>query len=228
MSLPEPYERIVSRTARIAGAAGVPGSVIPAIDVTAMFFLWVNMTREIAKISGHPINKRYAMKLIYSISAGSFLYYGGSRVMTSLLHLIPGAGTVTAVGTNATLNYVYTRILGSKLALQFNRPEVDLKSVALMAASIGSAVFGASVADGLLHTTSGLDAVDSVDLIHGISAHADAGVGLSDHVASIGSAHGEPLFGFTSPGVSYKSTADMVAGRGWSGGIPVDSLGYKR
>jgi uncharacterized protein (DUF697 family) len=215
------------------------------------------MVVDIAKTSGHPVNRFFAAKLVYSLSASSLLYYTGSRIFTSALHLIPGAGTITAAGTNAALNYAYTRNLGSRLVAQFERPDLELKSVALMAASIGSIFLGASVVDDLLHAPTALDAASSVDLAHigaGIDMSAgsdllhahtflDAGnsidlaqlgdnlgatVDASAHHLSLAAHHDRSLFGYSAPGVHYNGPSDMIAGRGVKDGIAVTSLGYPR
>jgi uncharacterized protein (DUF697 family) len=255
VALPDKYEVIVSRAAIRAGAAGIPGSAFPPLDIGAMLWLWTQMIVDIAKASGHPVNRYFAAKLVYSLSASSLLYYTGSRIFTSALHIIPGAGTITAAGTNAALNYAYTRNLGARLVAQFERPDLDLKSVARMAASIGSIFVGASVADDLIHTHTALDAATSVDLAHGISSNLDLGIDMSaganllhdpvfvDAGSSIDLTHGlgvsagvdtvahhdAPLFGYTAPGVHYNSTSDMIAGRGYNKvGEAVTSLGYRR
>lgn len=228
MSLPEKYGPIVSRAARRAGAAGIPGSVFGPLDITAMGAIWTKMTVDIAKESGHPVNWFFASKFIYSIAAGSALYLGGSKIMTSLIHLIPGAGTVTAAGTNAALNYAYTRMLGGRLVAQFDRSDFDLKSVALAAAGIGSAIFSLSAADEFFHAHAALDTVGGADLIHGVAANVDVGTDLTGHAAPLVSVPGDPHFGYTAPGVHYKSTSDMIADRGWKGPAPADHLGYSR
>jgi uncharacterized protein (DUF697 family) len=141
MPLPSKYTGIVNGAALAAGAIGVPGSVCPPLDMAATSAIWIKMTRDIAKASGHAVDGMFATKLIYSICAGSALYVCGSKVFNAILHLIPGAGTVTAAGANATLNYVYTNRLGAKLVAQFDRPTLNKVSLMIMATKIATAVF---------------------------------------------------------------------------------------
>jgi len=74
MAIHEKYADTVSKAARWAAGIGVPGSIFPPLDMAGMSIVWIKMTREIAKISGHKVNWFFAVKLIYSIMAGSLLY----------------------------------------------------------------------------------------------------------------------------------------------------------
>lgn len=141
MSLPAKYDSIVKSAARVAGGIGVPGSMFPPLDITAMSLVWIKMTREIAQVSGHHVGWVFAFKLIYATLSGSVLYVGGSKLINSLLHAIPGAGTVTAAGANAIFNYVYTERLGTMLAVQFDRSELDKASLLAMARALAIGVF---------------------------------------------------------------------------------------
>jgi len=79
MAIPEKYRDIVSRSSKWAAGIGVPGALFPPLDIAAMTIVWTKMTRDIAKRANHPINWFLAAKLIYSITAGSLLYIGGSE-----------------------------------------------------------------------------------------------------------------------------------------------------
>ena len=89
---PTRYHSIVKKAALAAGALGVPGAFSFGLDISGMSGIWIAMTLAIAKESGHEIDQAFAAKFIAAVTAGVAGYVGGSKVATTLLHLIPGAG----------------------------------------------------------------------------------------------------------------------------------------
>ena len=147
MNKKEQLKKTIDKSANWAAGIGVPGSIFPPLDITAMGIVWIKMIISIAKISGHKVNWFFATKLVYSILAGSVLYIGGSKLINALLHAIPGAGNVTAAGANAIFNYVYTNRLGNLLVLQFSDPKFSKSSLMSMAKTIALGVFADISAD---------------------------------------------------------------------------------
>ena len=201
MAIAPKYADIVTNAARWAGGIGVPGSVFPPLDIAAMSFIWIKMTRDISQRSGHKVNWYFASKLIYAISAGSLLYIGGSKLINALLHAIPGVGTVTAAGANAIFNYVYTNRLGNMLIAQFEKPTFDKESLFSMATNIATAVFVDVTADEVAEATSGLgdslETTSSADV--SLSDTSDAMAAPASEVPIVTDStpfthHGQPLF----------------------------------
>ena len=123
-AIKEPYRPIVGAAAKAAGAVGVPGAFSGGFDLVAVSGIWTGMTMAIAHESRHRIDKNYAMKIVAAIGAGGAAYYGGSKLFTSALHfVVPGAGSLAAVGINGVLNYWYTFRVGKGLSGLFDRPD---------------------------------------------------------------------------------------------------------
>lgn len=130
------YQSIVKNSAMAAGALGVPGAFSFGLDVTGMSGIWIAMTLAIAGESGHDVDRAFATKLVAAVTAGVAGYVGGSKVATTLLHLIPGAGSVAAMGVNSALDFLYTWRLGSALANLFDKPEFVPGDIGTMAWNI--------------------------------------------------------------------------------------------
>jgi uncharacterized protein (DUF697 family) len=130
------YHPIVKKSAVAAGALGVPGAFSFGLDVTGLSGIWITMTLAIAKESGHEIDRAFATKLIAAVTAGVAGYVGGSKVATTLLHLIPGAGSLAAVGVNSALDFLYTWRLGCSLSNLFDRSDFMPSDVRRMAMDI--------------------------------------------------------------------------------------------
>lgn len=90
-----------------------------------MTIIWGLMIREIAAVSGHRIDSNYAKKIAYGVGAGVAAYVGGSKLAMKLLHLVPGFGTLAAIGVNSSLNFLFTYKLGSALAKLFDKGAFD-------------------------------------------------------------------------------------------------------
>ena len=133
-SPPVQYHPIIKTAAAAAGALGVPGAFSFGLDIAGMSGIWITMTLAIASESRHEIDRAYATKLIAAVTAGVAGYVGGSKVATTLLHLIPGAGTAAAIGVNSALDFLYTWRLGCTLAKLFDKPDfvaTDARRLAL-------------------------------------------------------------------------------------------------
>ncbi len=94
------------------------------------------MLVSIANRSGHDIDGAFAAKFISTVGAGAIAYYGGCKAATWLFHLIPGAGTLTAMGISSALNALFTYKFGAAVSNQFDRADFDLNDAAVAAASI--------------------------------------------------------------------------------------------
>ncbi len=125
MAIPQNYRSTVNAAAKAAGGLGVPGAFSFGLDVTGMITIWSLMIREIAIISGHRVDASFAKKIAYGVGAGIAAYIGGSKIAMKLLHLIPGLGSLAAIGVNSGLNFLFTYKLGSALSKMFDKGAFD-------------------------------------------------------------------------------------------------------
>ena len=140
MAVKQKYRGIVRTATMSAGAIGVPGAFSFGADVAAMSTIWVSMIIAISEKSGHKVNGAYAAKLASCVLAGVGAYVGGSKIAMKLLHLIPVAGTLSAIGVNSLLNGLYTYKLGHAISNLFDKGRLDLSDGAVAAATILSLV----------------------------------------------------------------------------------------
>jgi hypothetical protein len=135
------YEEAIYPAAYGAAALGVPGSFIPVLDVGGMTTIWGTMIVSIAAKSNRQLDSDAALKFVTAILAGAGAYLGGTKVLTTVLHFFPGAGTIASVGLNCLLNFLYTFRLGRFVALQMEKPGFGTEDWAAMVPEITSMVF---------------------------------------------------------------------------------------
>lgn len=121
--------RDIVRTAAIAAAGvGVPGALVPGLDAPAVASVWIAMATAIAANSGHSLNRNLAVKLVAATIKGSFLYWAGSKALTTLL-AFSGVGMPIAVPLNAAFNYIYTANLGEYLSEALTSSNLDAEQL---------------------------------------------------------------------------------------------------
>lgn len=105
-----PYEyRDYTALALIASAGFGPiGSISTAADVASIGGVWGTLTYKMVKESGVYMDKEAAKKLSVSVLTGVLGYYGGCKMATRLFHMIPGAGTLMAMGVSSLANILFT------------------------------------------------------------------------------------------------------------------------
>ncbi|MEM7370674.1 MAG: DUF697 domain-containing protein [Bacteroidota bacterium] len=136
MAVPKKYRQIVRTGTVAAGGIGVPGAFSFGADIAAMSTTWIAMILSIADKSGHRMNNVYASKLCASVLSGVGAYVGGSKIAMKLLHLIPAAGTLAAIGVNSLLNALFTYKMGHALSRLFDKGDFDEGDIADMAATL--------------------------------------------------------------------------------------------
>jgi uncharacterized protein (DUF697 family) len=132
MPVPDRYRPIVKAASLSAGAIGVPGAFSFGLDVTVMSGIWTTMVLAIASESEHDIDKAFATKLVSGVLAGVAGYVGGSKIAMKLLHVIPGAGTLSAIGVNSFLNFFFTWRIGKALSTLFERGDFSMEDAGEM------------------------------------------------------------------------------------------------
>ncbi len=135
------HEKAIYTAAYAAGAAGIPGAFIPTLDITVVGGAWATMTVSIANKSGRKLDKDTAFKLCSTILAGGAAYIGGTKILTYLFHMIPGLGTMGAVGINSLLNFLYTFRMGRFIAMQMEKADFNTEDFASMIPEITAMVF---------------------------------------------------------------------------------------
>jgi len=129
MAVKKQYRPIVGAASKAAGIIGVPGAFSFGLDVTVMSGIWAAMIISICAKSNHKVDKTFALKIATGVLSGVAAYVGGSKIAMKLLHLIPGAGSIAAIGVNSTLNYLFTYKLGHAFSNLFDRGEFDDEDV---------------------------------------------------------------------------------------------------
>jgi uncharacterized protein (DUF697 family) len=125
MAIEPKYKKIIIDSARTAAAAAGPGTFIPVLDTGVVAGVWANMLIKIAKISGHDLDFKFAIKMATVVATGVSGYVAGSKLFTYGLLLIPGVGWLTAMGINGMLNYIFTFKLGKVAKNMFEKPGFD-------------------------------------------------------------------------------------------------------
>lgn len=108
MSVPKKFRSIVGGASKVAGAVGVPGAFAFGADVPVLIKIWVTGAILIANKAGHAASKKEITALATTASSGVATFITGSKLATKLFHLVPGPGTVTAIGVNSSLNAIFT------------------------------------------------------------------------------------------------------------------------
>ena len=135
------HEKAIYTASYAAGAAGLPGAFIPTLDVVAVGGTWATMLCVIAKDANRHFDRDTALKFTTGVVTAGAGYIAGSKLLTFALHLIPGAGTASAVGINCLLNFLYTMRLGRFAALQMEKPDFDTGDFANIIPEMAAIVF---------------------------------------------------------------------------------------
>jgi hypothetical protein len=136
MAVKAQYREIVRNGTLTAGAAGLPGAFSFGLDVSVMSGIWIAMMIAISSESAHRTDKIFATKLVSGVLAGVAAYVGGSKIAVGLLHLIPGAGSLAAMGVNSGMNALYTYKFGHAMSNLFDKGNFDEGDVTAAIAAV--------------------------------------------------------------------------------------------
>lgn len=134
-------KEIIDQHVMMATGAAVPGTFIPASDLPVLLGIWAAMITRLGADYGYSFTEEHILKQLTAATAGVGFYFGGGKLFGSLLHLIPGVGTVTYLVMNATLNAIFTNRLGKLSSELFNQPGLDLNVLGKALEGIVSASF---------------------------------------------------------------------------------------
>jgi len=136
MAIAKKYRVIVRNGVASATAAGPLGAVTGPFDAAAIGSIWTTMLVAIGDRSGHSIDGTFVTKFISTVGSGAVAYYGGCKAATWLFHLIPGAGTLAAMGVSSALNAVFIYKFGAATSKLLNKNSFDLTDAADAASSV--------------------------------------------------------------------------------------------
>lgn len=217
MSASREMNEIINKAALQAAGVGIPGSILPPLDMVGMSIIWFKLIRGLSKASGHKVNLVYASKFALSLTSAASLYLGGSKLLGALLHLIPGAGTLTAVTINSIFNWVYTLRLGKMLADQFSQPGFNTGTLMMSVSGITGLLFALPRADEVS------DAFHSLGQVFGFAEdhHAVAEMMTTYHgyMADVADVTADPLLHV------HDGAANLLAGHPDATAYP-DALAY--
>lgn len=94
------------------------------------------MVVAMANKSGHQISPSFVTKFIASLGIGVAAYYGGCKAANWLFHLIPGAGTLIAMGVSSVMNAIFTYKVAAALSGQLDSGKFNSNDAQLAAAAI--------------------------------------------------------------------------------------------
>jgi uncharacterized protein (DUF697 family) len=125
----EEQKEIINQHVVMAAGAAVPGTFIPASDLPVLIGIWATMITRIGMDCGYSFTYEHILKQLTAATAGVGFYFAGGKLFGSLLHLIPGIGTIAYLAANATLNAIFTNRLGKLTSDLFNEPGFDLETL---------------------------------------------------------------------------------------------------
>ena len=126
MPIKSSYRGIVRKGVYAATAAGPLGAFPGPFDAGALGGIWTTMLVAIAKKSGHELDGKFVTKFITTVGTSVAAYVAGSKMATYLFHLVPGAGTLAAMGISSYFNAMITYRFGASVSELFDKKDFDL------------------------------------------------------------------------------------------------------
>lgn len=130
MALDRKYHPVVQKAVVAATAAGPLGAFTGPFDMAAVGVIWTTMFVAMTEKAGVSVDAEFAKKFVATAGTGAASYIGGCKVATMLFHLIPGAGTFTAMGVSSALNAVYTLKFANGIGKVFERRDFGVLDAA--------------------------------------------------------------------------------------------------
>jgi hypothetical protein len=108
MSVPNRFRSIVGGASLAAGAVGVPGAFAFGADVPVLIGIWASGAALIVDEAGGSFSKEDLVPLATATVTGTATFIAGSKLAAKLFHLVPGPGTLAAIGVNSFLDAFFT------------------------------------------------------------------------------------------------------------------------
>ena len=130
MEIPKNMREDVKFAILEAGAFGPIGAFSTAADVGAIATVWGYLLFKYTKHYGYKLENDDAVKICTTALLGLGGYYAGCKMATKLFHIIPGAGTLLAMGISSLANVIFTYRFALALTRIFQSPKIDIKNLA--------------------------------------------------------------------------------------------------
>ena len=130
MEIPKEMREDVKFAILEAGAFGPIGAFSTVADVGAIATVWGYLLFKYTKQYGYKLEKDDAVKICTTALLGLGGYYAGCKMATKLFHIIPGAGTLLAMGISSLANVIFTYRFALALTRIFKSPKIDMKNLA--------------------------------------------------------------------------------------------------
>lgn len=130
MAVPERFRKIVGGATAAAGGVGIVGAFSFGSDVLVLKGIWVTGALMILEKEGVEISKTELLRLTTSALVGAATFVAGSKIAAKLFHMIPGPGTIAAMGVNSFLDAFFTyRFLRSvaKVFDKYDKEEINMQ-----------------------------------------------------------------------------------------------------
>ncbi len=108
MEIPETLRGSVKLAIVQTGLLGTIGAFSTTADVASIAGWWGFLLVKYAKHYGVEMDREAAKKICSTALLGMGGYYLGCKTATRLFHLIPGAGTIAAMGLSSLQNIIFT------------------------------------------------------------------------------------------------------------------------
>lgn len=129
MELPAALRSDVKLAIMQTGILGPIGAFSTVADVASIGGWWGFLLVKYARHYGVDMDKETAKKICSTAILGMGGYYIGCKTATRLFHLIPGAGTICAMGISALQNMIFTYRFAITLTRIFAKGSVDCSTL---------------------------------------------------------------------------------------------------
>jgi hypothetical protein len=136
MAIQEKYRKITKTAILAATAAGPLGAFTGPFDGAAVGTIWTTMVVAMVKKSGHELSAGFVSKFVATLGVGVAAYYGGCKLATMLFHIIPGAGTLMAMGISSLMNALFTYKVAAAVSSQLENGKFSFHDAHLAAIAI--------------------------------------------------------------------------------------------
>lgn len=111
------------------GLLGPVGAFSTVADVASIGGWWGYLLVKYSKYYGMEMDKEAAKKICSTAILGMGGYYLGCKTATRLFHMIPGAGTIAAMGMSALQNIIFTYRFAVTLSRIFAKGNVNVNTL---------------------------------------------------------------------------------------------------
>ncbi len=130
MEIPEGLRADVKLAVFETGVLGPIGAFSTTADIASIAGWWGYLLVQYSRHYGVQLDGETAKKICSTALLGMGGYYLGCKTATKLFHLIPGAGTLAAMGMSSLQNIIFTYRFAVTLTRIFSKGSVDFDTLA--------------------------------------------------------------------------------------------------